>query len=59
MDLLDDFARVRETFQELGEVSNRFDSTSAEEPPTVAATASVSYDLPALSVDISVRQAAR
>lgn len=58
MDLLDDFARVRETFAELGEVGKRLDSTLSDEPPAVAATPTA-YDLPTLSVEVSLRQAAR
>lgn len=59
MDLLDDFARVRETFAELGEVGKRLDSTLSDESPAGAATPTVAYDLPTLSVEVTVRQAAR
>lgn len=58
MDLLDDFDRVRQTFADLGELGKRFDSTLSEEPPVISAP-SVSYDLPSLSVEVTVKQAAR
>lgn len=59
MDLLDDFARVRETFAELGDVGKRLDNSLEEESPAVAATPTAAYDLPTLSVEVTVRQAAR
>ncbi|WIA14238.1 hypothetical protein OEZ85_002776 [Tetradesmus obliquus] len=58
MDLLDDFDRVRQTFAELSDVGKRLDSTLAEEPPVIQ-PAAASYDLPSLSVEVTVRQAAR
>lgn len=60
MDLLDDFDRVRATFSELGAIGQRIDSTVAEEGgPSSLNVASTSYDLPGLSVEATVRQAAR
>lgn len=60
MDLLDDFDRVRATFSELGAIGQRIDSTLAEEGgPSSLNVASTSYDLPGLSVEATVRQAAR
>jgi hypothetical protein len=60
MDLLDDFDRVRATFSELGAIGQRIDSTLAEEPGSSSLNvASTSYDLPGLSVEPTVRQAAR
>jgi hypothetical protein len=58
MDLLDDFDRVRQTFAELSDVGKRLDSTLAEEPPVIQ-PAVAAYDLPSLSVEVTVRQASR
>jgi hypothetical protein len=60
MDLLDDFDRVRATFSELGAIGQRIDSTLADEGGASSLNvASTSYDLPGLSVEATVRQAAR
>lgn len=61
MDLLDDFDRVRATFSELGAIGQRIDSTLADEGGASSSlnVASTSYDLPGLSVEATVRQAAR
>jgi hypothetical protein len=58
MDLLDDFDRVRQTFAELSDVGKRLDSTLAEEPPVIQ-PAVAAYDLPSLSIEVTVRQASR
>jgi hypothetical protein len=58
MDLLDDFDRVRQTFAELSDVGKRLDSTLAEETPAIQ-PAAAAYDLPSLSVEVTVKQAAR
>jgi len=60
MDLLDDFDRVRATFSELGAIGQRIDSSLADDGGVSSLNvASTSYDLPGLSVEASVRQAAR
>lgn len=64
MDLLDDFDRVRATFSELSAIGQRIDSSyqSADESGGVGPSlnvASTSYDLPGLSVEATMRQAAR
>lgn len=60
MDLLDDFDRVRATFSELGAIGQRIDSSLAAEGGSSSLNvASTSYDLPGLSVEATVRQAAR
>jgi len=58
MDLLDDFDRVRATFVDQSQIQHqeRFDST-LEEPGNTGPQ--VVYDLPALSLDVTVRQASR
>ena len=58
MDLLDDFDRVRATFSELGAVGQRVEEDEAG-PSSSLNVASTSYDLPSLSVEATVRQAAR
>jgi hypothetical protein len=61
MDLLEDFNNVRTTFSELGHIAERFESgvdldgTDRVTGPTPSST----YDLPALTVETTVRQAAR
>jgi hypothetical protein len=63
MDLLDDFDRVSATFSELGALGQRIDSSLAAEQAAGTAGGlalpSTSYDLPGLSVEPTVRQAAR
>lgn len=65
MDLLDDFESARGTFGELGEVAARITSLQVapgldeEDPVVIGPTPSTSYDLPALSADLLLRQAAR
>lgn len=60
MDLLDDFDRVRATFSELGAIGQHIDSSLADDGGVSSLNvASMSYDLPGLSVEASVRQAAR
>ena len=60
MDLLDDFDRARATFAELGAISERIDSGLADAmPAAVAVPGPTDYDLPCLSLEPTVRQAAR
>lgn len=60
MDLLDEFDRVRATFSELGALGQRIDSSLIQDGSTSSLNvASASIELPGLSVEASVRQAAR
>jgi hypothetical protein len=62
MDLLEDFNTVRTTFADLSTSAERFDNGATDEGHKDrggSAGPSVSYDGPALSVDVTVRQAAR
>jgi hypothetical protein len=64
MDLLEDFNTVRTTFADLSTAGERFDNGTTDDGlkdrggPSLGSP-SVSYDGPALSVDVTVRQAAR
>jgi hypothetical protein len=65
MDLLDDFESIRGAFGDLGDFAARAPSLQSgpglEEGDIslAAATPSTSYDLPTLTVDVTLRQAAR
>lgn len=63
MNLVEEFDRVRNTFSELGQIGERFDSVTGEEvfddAVIVGDTPSTSYDLPSLTIEVTIRQAAR
>lgn len=66
MDLLSEFDRARDTFSELGHLSERFQSGFGEDEgegsPSFRVAGpipSTSYDLPSLTADVTLRQAAR
>jgi hypothetical protein len=62
MDLLEDFNTVRTTFADLSTAGERFDNGTTDDglkDRGGPASPSLSYDGPSLSVDVTVRQAAR